>query len=106
MRFDSAARRCNARRREPAGVVYGNQYGSNGIMARMVAVGDVVLRDRTNEAVALARVVKVVGGEAGFEEIALFRTRALAEAAARELCDQGRVVWAEASGPLYVRFVP
>ena len=72
----------------------------------MIGVGDVVLRDQAGESASLARVVIIVDGTAKFEDIAIFKSRSLAEAAARELCDQGRVVWAESAGPAYVRFTP
>jgi hypothetical protein len=72
--------------------------------AMVMSVGDVVLRDRVGQSAALARVVNVVDGVVKFEDIAIFKARALAEAAARELCDQGRVVWTETAGPAYVRF--
>ena len=73
-------------------------------MPVMVGKGDVVLRARTGDAVALARVVTLTDGTVRFEDIAIFKTRALAEAAARELCEQGRVVWSEATGSAFVRF--
>jgi len=72
----------------------------------MLSVGDVVLRDRAGDSAALARVLVIADGAVRFEDIAVFRTRSLAEAAARELSVQGRVVWAETAGPAYVRFTP
>jgi hypothetical protein len=73
-------------------------------MAVMVGTGDVVLRARTGDTVALARVVAHMDGTVRFEDIAIFKTRALAEAAARELHEHGRVVWSEATGSAFVRF--
>jgi hypothetical protein len=73
-------------------------------MAAMVGIGDVVLRAQTGDITSLARVVALLDGAVRFEDIAIFKSRALAEAAARELCEQGRVVWSEGTGSAFVRF--